>query len=93
MTRVTHRRKNAFGLDVDLHGFVGFFHNLNLATWLERVVLTFSLVINFQQAEHVFSSTKALTDDSNLPRSMQKHLYRFTPSIRCQNDHLFWLEV
>ena len=27
MTRVTHRRKNAFGLDVDLHGFVGFFNS------------------------------------------------------------------
>ena len=26
MTHVTHRRKNAFGLDVDLHGFVGFFN-------------------------------------------------------------------
>ena len=65
---------------VDLH--------LNLATWLERAVLTFSLVINFQ---HVLSSTKALIDDSNLP--MQTHFYRSAPSIRCQNDHLFWLDL
>ena len=62
--------------------------HLNLATWLERVVLTFSLLINFQ---HVLSSTKALIDDSNLP--MQKHFYRSTPSIRCQNDDLFWLDL
>ena len=69
---------------VDLH--------LNLATWLdlERAVLTFSLVTNFQHV-HILSSTKALIDDSNLP--MQKHFYRSTPSIRCQNDHLFWLDL
>ena len=87
------------GLDVDLHGFVGFFNStsrstvhLNLATWFERAGLTFSLVINFQ---HVLSSTKASTkaliDDSNLP--MQKHFYRSTPSIRCQYDHLLWLDL
>ena len=83
-----------FGLDVDLHTVLLDFLivpvdlHLNLATWLERAVLTFSLVINFQ---HVLSSTKALIDDSNLP--MQKHFYRSTPSIRCQNDHLFWLDL
>ena len=71
-----------------MYGFVVLilYVDLNLDTWLERAVLTFSLVINFQ---HVLTSGKALIDDSNLP--VQNYFY--TPSIHCQNNHLFWLEV